>query len=140
MNAGFWMRFGAAFIDGLIINGPFVVIRLVITGGSNDYLQDPVGATAMLLLLVNLISIIASWLYFALQESSPHQATLGKRALGIRVTDLNGQRISFGRATGRYFAKIISVLTCFVGYIMAGFTERKQALHDMIAGTLVIRN
>jgi len=58
--------------------------------------------------------------------------------LGIRVTDLNGNRISFGRATGRYFAKIVSSLTFMIGYIIAGFTDRKQALHDMIAGCLVV--
>jgi uncharacterized RDD family membrane protein YckC len=72
-------------------------------------------------------------------ESSAWQGTLGKKALGLTVTDLEGRRISFGRATGRYFAKIISTLILCIGYMMAGFTERKQALHDMIAGTLVLR-
>jgi uncharacterized RDD family membrane protein YckC len=81
--------------------------------------------------------LAAEWLYFALMESMKG-ATLGKMALGIIVTDLQGNRISFGRATGRYFAKIISSLTILVGYIMAGFTQRKQALHDIIAGCLVI--
>jgi uncharacterized RDD family membrane protein YckC len=78
-------------------------------------------------------------LYYALLESSTWQGTLGKRALGLEVTDLEGRRISFGRATGRFFAKIISALILWIGFIMAGFTEKKQALHDMIAGTLVIR-
>jgi uncharacterized RDD family membrane protein YckC len=72
-------------------------------------------------------------------ESSSKQATLGKMALALKVTDLQGRRISFARATGRHFAKIISGMILLIGYIMAGFTERKQALHDMIAGTLVIR-
>jgi uncharacterized RDD family membrane protein YckC len=59
-------------------------------------------------------------------------------AIGIKVTDLNGNRISFGRATGRYFAKILSGMILMIGYIMAGFTEKKQALHDMIASCLVV--
>ena len=71
-------------------------------------------------------------------ESSAKQATLGKLALAIKVTDLNGNRISFGRASGRYFAKIISGLIFCIGYIIAGFTEKKQALHDMIANCLVV--
>jgi uncharacterized RDD family membrane protein YckC len=85
------------------------------------------------------IRTVLNWLYYALLESSTWQATLGKKALGLEVTDVEGRRISFGRATGRFFAKIISALILFIGFIMAGFTERKQALHDMIAGTLVIR-
>jgi uncharacterized RDD family membrane protein YckC len=82
---------------------------------------------------------VVGWLYFALMESSSHQATLGKMALGIRVTDLQGGRLTFGRATARFFGKIVSGLICYIGFIMAAFTERKQALHDMIAGTLVVR-
>ena len=88
---------------------------------------------------VFLIVLVLSWLYYALLESSSWQGTLGKKALGLEVTDLAGSRISFGRATGRYFARWISVMTVGIGYIMAGFTEKKQALHDIIAGTLVIR-
>ncbi|SRR6266851_3543753 len=82
---------------------------------------------------------IAYLIYEAVMESSPRQATLGKMAFGLTVTDVNGNRISFARATGRHFAKYISSLIFLVGYIIAGFTARKQALHDMIAGTLVQR-
>jgi uncharacterized RDD family membrane protein YckC len=71
--------------------------------------------------------------------SSPWQATIGKKLLGLKVTDEFGQRISFGRATGRHFAKIISMIICFIGFIMAAFTYHKRALHDMIAGTLVMK-
>jgi uncharacterized RDD family membrane protein YckC len=71
-------------------------------------------------------------------ESSPLQATIGKLAVGLRVTDLQGQRISFGRATGRFFAKWLSGAILLIGYLMAGFTEKKQALHDRIAGCLVL--
>jgi uncharacterized RDD family membrane protein YckC len=81
---------------------------------------------------------IAIILYFPILESSNWQATIGKRAVGIKVIDLDGKRITFPRALGRFFAKIISGLVLYIGFIMAGFTERKQALHDIIAGTLVI--
>jgi uncharacterized RDD family membrane protein YckC len=74
-----------------------------------------------------------------LQESSSAQATIGKRIMGLRVMDLEGQRIGFAQASGRFFGKIISGLILDIGFIMAGFTERKQALHDMIAGTLVVK-
>jgi uncharacterized RDD family membrane protein YckC len=86
-----------------------------------------------------LLRMVLNWLYYSLLESSAWQATLGKKALGLEVTDLDGNRISFGRATGRFFAKFISSIILGIGYIMAGFTEKKQALHDILAGTLVIR-
>ena len=85
------------------------------------------------------VKALLHWAYYSLLESSTWQATLGKKALGLEVTDLNGARISFGRATGRWAARYVSVMTLGIGNIMAGFTEKKQALHDMIAGTLVIR-
>jgi uncharacterized RDD family membrane protein YckC len=78
-------------------------------------------------------------LYFPLMESSKWQATLGKRAVGIIVTDLDGNKISVGRAFGRFFGKIVSAIILYIGFIMAGFTERKQGLHDIMASTLVIK-
>jgi uncharacterized RDD family membrane protein YckC len=78
------------------------------------------------------------WLYFALFESSSKRATPGKMAIGIVVTGMNGERISFGRATGRTFGKYISSLILCFGYFMAGWTEKRQALHDVMAGTLVV--
>ncbi|MEO0092113.1 MAG: RDD family protein [candidate division WOR-3 bacterium] len=119
--AGFWRRFVASFIDGIILFIPMLLINLMFTYAGWFF------------------GTIAGWLYYALMESSEKQATLGKQALGIVVTDINGNRITFGRATGRHFAKIISSLTLLIGYIMAGFTEKKQALHDMIADCLVIK-
>ncbi len=88
-----------------------------------------------------MILVIAAigWLYFALMESSKNQGTLGKMALGLKVTDMDGNKISFGRATGRYFSKILSGMILMIGYIIAGFTDKKQALHDMIASCLVLR-
>jgi uncharacterized RDD family membrane protein YckC len=90
------------------------------------------GVTFILLLFGN-------WLYEAFMESSSYQATLGKMIFGMKVTDLNGNRISFERATGRHFAKWLSAMVLGIGYIMVGFTERKQGLHDLLAGTLVRR-
>jgi hypothetical protein len=86
------------------------------------------------------ILFIGQWLYFALFESSKSQATPGKMAMGIKVVDDVGQRVGFGRATGRYFGKIVSGLILNIGYLLAGWTARKQALHDMMASTLVVFN
>jgi len=85
-----------------------------------------------------LVQLVLTWLYFAFCESSPWQATLGKLALGIRVVDMEGNRISFLRATGRHFAKLLSGLILMIGYVMVAFTQRKQGLHDIIASTLVL--
>ena len=138
---GFWIRFVAAIIDAVIVQAVVMPISFVIGGitgaagalggGSN------VGLSILGGLFGAVIGIAGTWLYEALMTSSVRQATLGKMIFGMRVTDLNGNRISFARATGRYFAKWISAFTLLIGYIVAGFTERKQALHDMIAGTLV---
>jgi uncharacterized RDD family membrane protein YckC len=146
--AGFWLRLVAFLIDlivlyfvGTIITLPFIAsmgLRGIMRGRmpmSPEEWMPLMGAFIRLIL----IRTVLNWLYYALLESSAWQATLGKKALGLEVTDLEGRRISFGRATGRFFAKMISALILWIGFIMAGFTEKKQALHDMIAGTLVIR-
>lgn len=119
--AGFWKRFVAYLIDGIILG----IIGAILT----SQMDEAVAGT---------VTTILGWLYFAGMESSSRQATLGKSVLGIYVTDLDGNRISFLRATGRYFAKILSGLILGIGYIMAAFTARKQALHDMLASTLVL--
>jgi uncharacterized RDD family membrane protein YckC len=85
------------------------------------------------------VTTIISWLYFVLQESSMHQATLGKRLCGMRVTDMQGARVSFGRASARFFGKFLSSAIMLIGFIMAAFTERHQALHDILAETLVLK-
>ena len=83
--------------------------------------------------------IVAAWLYYALFESSKLQATPGKLALKLKVTDMKGKRIGFGQATGRFFAKIISAIILLFGFFMIGWTEKKQGLHDIIASTLVMK-
>jgi uncharacterized RDD family membrane protein YckC len=148
--AGFWKRFAAYLIDSIVIGMvamivilPFFIVMgfgIAMTAMSEDSEQvipAVIGAVIGYLFII-LLAIVGQWLYFALMESSKHQGTLGKMALGIKVTDVAGNRLTFGRATGRYFAKIISGMTMGIGYLLAAFTEKKQALHDMIAGCLVL--
>ena len=137
-HAGFWIRVVAHVIDQLIVGVPAVFVICFIFG--TDALKPNNPYMAQMRPYIDLGFIVTSWLYYALQESSPRQATFGKRILGLRVADMDGQQIGFGRASVRFFGKIISGLICLIGYMMAGFTEKKQALHDMIAGTFVVTN
>lgn len=131
--ASFWIRVGAALIDYVIVAGSLMLLIFV---GALSALMPPL--MMLLLVLVWVASIVGPWLYTALFESSVMQATPGKKAIGLKVTDLQGNRISFGRATGRYFAEWITGMTFFVGYVMVAFTQKRQSLHDMIAGTVVV--
>lgn len=136
--AGFWLRFVAIIIDVIVLTIVQFPLTLIMgpatmytyTNGSFEFHTTNSGA--------QIVSIIIGWVYFAGMESSSMQATLGKRALSLIVTDENGMRVTFAKATGRHFAKILSWLILFIGFIMAGFTEKKQGLHDILAGTLVI--
>lgn len=132
--AGFWKRFGAAIIDGfiLIVVGFIIGALIGLAHGFSTETSEHAGAWG------NIIGIVVGWLYFATMESSSKQGTLGKMALGIKVTDLSGNAISFGRATARHFSKVISTILLLVGYLMIAFTARKQGLHDTIAGCLVV--
>jgi uncharacterized RDD family membrane protein YckC len=151
--AGFWLRVVAALIDGVImgIAGGVLFVPLFILTGAGAHLDglaerhgrpDPaliVGLIGMILVFAG-VSLLIQWLYHAYLESGEKQATWGKQALGLYVTDLLGNPTTFGRASGRFFAKIVTgMIPLGIGYIMAGFTERKQALHDMIASCLVLR-
>ena len=134
--AGFWKRFAAFIIDYLI-----VVVLAMVMGGILGAIYAAVSETASGAEgLGALAGLAVWWSYHAVMESSQKQATLGKMALGIKVTDQNGARISFGRATGRHFAKLLSSMIMAIGYFMAAFTARRQALHDMIAGCLVVND
>lgn len=152
---GFWVRFAAYLIDGLIVGIPIGLIAAMLIPLLVDFhsllhrnpSMDPVDAAALfghMLLIVAIIAVpffIGNWLYFAVMESSKRQATFGKSLMSLYVTDAEAKRLSFGHASGRYFAKIVTGLIPFgIGYIMAGFTAKKQALHDFIAGTLVLRS
>jgi uncharacterized RDD family membrane protein YckC len=141
--AGFWLRLVAYVIDSLVL-GIFVGFAILMplmqrAGVSADNPWVLFTGQSRQIAAINMLVTMAAWIYWALMESSPWQATLGKKALGLVVTDLEGRRISFARASGRYFGKIISTIILGIGYFMAGFTEKKQTLHDILAGCLVKR-
>ena len=114
---------------GFAIEGPEVVEY------NEEYVRDLTEAAGPFMI----VFYIAWWLYNAILHASRWQATLGKRAVGIIVTDLEGNRISFGKATIRFAGKLISTFIFFLGYLTAAFTSRRQALHDMIGGTVVLK-
>ncbi len=143
--AGFWRRFWAFIVDGFIIGiimMPFglslwgTIVALGQSGSDNAETIMRVIAASM---MAWMLRAVATWLYGALFESSAWQATPGKKLLGLVVTDLEGRRISFLRASGRAFGKWLSGAILCIGFIMVAFTEKKQGLHDMLAGTVVRR-
>jgi len=137
----FWERLGAIIIDGIIIGVAASILNSVLgLGVSRETLLDAdSGMIYNIYWKSNITSLILQWLYFSLMESSAKQATLGKMALGLKVTDLSGQRISFINATGRYFGKILSGIILLIGYLMVLWDDKRQALHDKLAGTLVVK-
>ena len=146
---GFWIRVIAFIIDAIIVRAVAAPIGLIFGLGAGLGTLGGMGGGfrhgfPFLHLfgggVIALVVIAGSWLYEAFMLSSPYQATLGKMIFGMKVTDLYGNRISFARATGRHFAKWLSGMILCIGYIMVGFTERKQGLHDILAGTLVRRS
>jgi uncharacterized RDD family membrane protein YckC len=145
-NAGFWLRLVAHIIDGFIapvFAAPVALVGLIpmffvrlACPDAPDFVESFCTIWWVLWLVILCSTGI---LYFALFESSPLQATPGKLALGLIVTDLNGERISFWKALGRNLAKGLSYLSCYIGFLLAAFTEDKQALHDIVASCLVVR-
>jgi uncharacterized RDD family membrane protein YckC len=130
-DASFVQRGGALLMDVVvlhIIGVSFGGLLLMMNVGGRT-LED----------FAALIVLLALWAYYAFMESSPCQGTVGKLVVGIKVTDVHGARISFPRATGRFFAKILSALPLYTGFLLAAFADRRQALHDMLAGTVVMR-
>jgi len=152
---GFWIRFVAYIIDAVILGVVSGVVIIPVIGalgfGAYDSVssggqmsEDQMGALVGMLtgagLFMQIANIVVSWLYFALLHSSSKQATVGKMALGLKVINKDGTRLNFGQATIRFIGKIVSGVILFIGFIIAGFTEKKQALHDMIASTYVVKN
>ena len=135
--AGFWLRFAAYLIDVTLLS----IVEGVLAVGLMMMGPHEINVVAILYGLVNfaLVSAALAWAYFALFESSPMQGTVGKYALGLYVTDMSGDPIGFWRATARYWLKLLSSLSVMVGWIVVAFTPRKQALHDLLARTLVLR-
>jgi len=150
--ASFFQRALARFIDLWVVLLPLFIFYLIDRALGSPFRnlsvfhwQNPDSATMFLstdlpgpLIILLLIKLFVAYPYFALLESSHWQGTLGKLALRIKVTDLTGNRISFARATGRYFCKIISSVEFMVGYIIS-FSDQRQTIHDYLSGTLVVR-
>ncbi len=143
---GFWLRVLATCIDSLltgIVVGPILFVLIMMSGLMAERTsRDPQAAANAVLSLIPLIIVIplvVAWLYEAYLTSSPRQATFGHQALHMKVVDKSGQRLSFGHATGRYFAKMVNNFTFYIGWLLVAFTERKQGLHDMIAGTYMVK-
>ena len=139
--AGFWLRAIACVIDTIFVATIFMLVASYFPSFFEKLIPpNPVSLTAkpQHAPLVIVLLICVGCLYYTLFEGSSWQATPGKRILRLYVTDLKGQRITFGRALIRNLARQISGIF-FIGYILAGFTEKKQALHDILAGCLVLR-
>jgi uncharacterized RDD family membrane protein YckC len=151
--AGFWLRVLAYLIDALIL-GVFAVP--IVVGGAmalgiggilariprdgDPFVNGPPPVFFLFIWFCVLLGVCGTWLYNALLESSEWQGSAGKKALGLIVTDMAGRRVTFARASGRHFGKIVtSFIPLGIGYILAGFTEKRQALHDMLASCLVLR-
>ena len=134
--AGFWKRFAAYLIDFIIFSILAFVVGFVI--GIILYSNDPYVDDAVVEMFGGIFGILSTWVFYAAFEASLKQATPGKMALGIIVTDLEGNRITFGKASARFFSKLISSLLIGVGFLMVAFTQKKQGLHDKISNCLVL--
>ena len=146
--AGFFRRALALIVDTLIVMvptlfifGPVVAAQLVALGGADVNSLSTAQASLLggTIFSWQLVFFALMWLYFAFFESGAKQSTWGKRLLGIKVVGAHGERISFARATGRFFAKFLSYIIFYIGFIMAAFTSQKRALHDVIAETYVVK-
>jgi uncharacterized RDD family membrane protein YckC len=134
--ASFGRRFLAYLIDYFLMFAIGIAMLLVAAPLMVSAENEKASLTYQIVL--NIVSVALSVAYYAGMESSASQATLGKMAMGLKVTDLYGRRISLGRAVGRLFGKVISGLIFLIGFLMVIWTEKKQGLHDMMAGTLVL--
>jgi uncharacterized RDD family membrane protein YckC len=152
--AGFWLRFVAVIIDGLLLGSiQFIAIMPVLglmgIGMATDIqnletadettMAPMIGQMMAMAGVTQIVFLTIQTLYYAFMESSKYQASVGKIVLGLKVIDMNGERLDFTKALVRNLCKIISSMILFIGYLMAAFTEKKQALHDMIASTLVVK-
>ncbi len=152
--AGFWLRFVAVIIDGLLLGAiQFIaimpVLGLMSIGLATDIqnlesadettIAPMVGQMMAMAGVTQIVFLTIQTLYYTFMESSKYQASVGKIVLGLKVTDMNGGQLDFTKALVRNLCKIISSMILLIGYLMAAFTEKKQALHDMIASTLVVK-
>jgi len=136
--AGFWIRVVAVLVDSFVLAVVLcIIVVALILAGTLSFAETATSADEAALLGMYLLWLLLIVLYFAIMESSTNQGTLGKMAVGIRVGNYKGQKISFLNAVGRYFAKILSQLIFYIGFIMVGFDDKKQGLHDKLAETYV---
>jgi uncharacterized RDD family membrane protein YckC len=128
--AGFWIRFGAAFVDGIILNVVNFVVGFAfgMATGRGEEGKVIIGVISMAIGLAYDVGCVGTW-----------GATPGKMACGLRIVTAEGEKVSYARALGRYLSKLVSVLTCLIGFIIAGFDDQKRALHDRICSTRVVR-
>jgi uncharacterized RDD family membrane protein YckC len=133
----------ASILDSIILSAVYIPVGLVFLLPSirimsqHDWEQGPPVEFLGTVFFLIALFLASTWLYEALLTSSSWQGTIGKRMLSLRVTDLEGRKITFARATGRFFGKLLSRMIMHIGFIMVAFTERRQGLHDLLAGTLV---
>lgn len=148
--AGFWIRVLAYVLDRIVVGiaaAPFYFVLVLpsVLRIMQEAERDREPSQEMILSIIGGVStflivfFVGYWLYEALLTSSNWQGTIGKKVLRLKVTDEFGNRIGFGRSTGRFFAKLLSHLILWIGFIMVAFTDRKRGLHDIIAGTLVTK-
>uniref|UniRef100_A0A7C3IDC6 RDD family protein n=1 Tax=Gracilinema caldarium TaxID=215591 RepID=A0A7C3IDC6_9SPIR len=144
LYAGFWRRFGAFIIDTLLL---YLVMGLVsaiffgiVRGTADGTTNRGRNSTLLIMNILTIVFFGMLWLYYAIMESSSSQATLGKKLFHIKVTNTQGNRLSFGKATARFWLKALSFIILGIGFIITAFTGKKQALHDLIAGTLVVQD
>lgn len=148
--AGFWIRFVAYMIDGLLLFVSFMLVFgigvgiVLLLGASSGSTGEEVPVAIMVVMMLGfLVQFVIAWLYEALMTSSVHGATIGKMAVGVRIVKaVDGKGISFGRATGRFFLKaMVTPMVPFgIGYLIAAFTSGKRAVHDFMADTLVVKS
>ncbi|MDA9160033.1 RDD family protein [Rhodobacteraceae bacterium] len=140
--AGFWLRVLAQILDGVFLS----IIGYLVGGALGFFLGYNMAGSATLsefhetaAVVGTVVGLVCFWLYNAVMESSKYQATIGKKMIGLRVVGLDGERVSFARASGRHLSQLVCLLTFYIGYLLAGWTKRKQGLHDKMSGCLVVR-
>jgi len=129
--AGFWIRVGAVAIDNAVLVIPCLMLSSLIKATAPDGMETIYDFS---------FNVLAVWVYHAAFVSSAWQGTIGKMVLGLKVVDYSGNRITFGRATARYFSQALSALILGIGFMMVGWTNKRQGLHDFIAETRVVRS
>lgn len=138
-HAGFWLRVLAGLVDSMILAIGLAVVALVVGSTMGVVYADQASPEVPFYETLGLIGLVGTWSYFVLMESSARKATLGKLVLGLRVINAHGDRLSISQAVARFLGKVLGVLTLGSGFALSGLTRDKQGLHDLLAGTFVVR-